>query len=148
VRAEPGAIVVALDAGPFAAVRDQLGGYVTSVWQSAGRHVEIDWTTTAQNPEAYRFVVEDGVNGRAFVDRQTKTVHLFAGVQTRSIAHEVGHVLGLPDYYYTSWDAGTCRYTDEFNEENLMSDATAGVVTDDEWDALRALYPEPAAPGA
>jgi hypothetical protein len=139
-----GDIDLPLDPGPFADVKDQLAKYITDVWTGSGMQVRIRWTTIEADADAYKFVLEEGTGGRAFVDYKTKTIHLYADVRAKSIAHEIGHVLAFPDYYYTTWNPETCKYTDEFTEENLMS--SNGIVTTDLWQVLQDLYPVESSP--
>lgn len=39
----------------------------------------------------------------------------------RGLAHELGHVLGFPDAYYTQWDPRTCTYVSPSDSDGIMS---------------------------
>ena len=52
----------------------------------------------------------------------------------------LGHVLGLPDRYFTTWNNETCTYTVEQNTGDLMSSSVKGVVTKDSIEKLQTSY--------
>ncbi len=147
VLAQPnGDIILPLDPGPFVDAKDQLGKYITDIWATKGRQLKINWTTVEATPDAYKFVLGEGSGGRPFVSYKTKTVHLYADVRARTIAHEIGHVLSFPDYYYTTWHPDTCKYSEEYDEGNIMSSSDNGIVTADEWQVLDDAYHDSSAP--
>jgi hypothetical protein len=128
---------VPMNAGPFGGFEDVIEGYITSVWSSAALGVGVVWTDA---PDAYSIVVDDDVGGRAYVTRRDREMHIANGVRSKSLAHEFGHVMGLADEYYTSWNPKTCAYTYEYNDANLMSTSSTGLVVKSHVDALKAQY--------
>lgn len=143
-RDSDGSFVVPLDPGPFIDVQAQLARIMEDVWQTTDSKVKINWVSATDVPDAYKFIFETAAGGRAFVNHADKSINLYPDDESKAFAHEFGHVLGFPDHYYTSWDRSTCRYTDEQNEEDLMSSVSAdGGVTAEEWQELKDLYPVP-----
>lgn len=136
--ADQSTLILPLDAGPFSTVTEELEKYITDLWTSPDLKVKIKWTTINDEPQAYVIKVGEGAGGRSFVSYKNRSINYFSDVRTISIAHEIGHVLGFPDYYYTSWNANTCLYTTEDNLGDLMS--ANGIVTPEEWQALRDNY--------
>jgi hypothetical protein len=129
-----------LDPGPFADAKDQLAGYIESVWSSPTLRAKIDWVDSTTHPDAYRFALGTGAVGRSYVNREALVVMLYADVSTKAIAHEFGHVLGFADRYLESYDETTCRYALKMDDGDLMSVPGPGVVTDAEWQVLRTQY--------
>jgi hypothetical protein len=135
-----GALHVALDPGPFADAEDQLADYIESVWVSREMHLKVDWVSATFHPEAFTFVRGEGEGGRSHVSWSARTVTLDPDVTEKSIAHEIGHVLGFSDRYYTTFDAQTCRYSVVKDDADLMSQPSTGEVTDAEWQVLKTSY--------
>jgi hypothetical protein len=135
-----GAFHVPLDAGPFADAQDQLAGYIESVWSSKDARVKVDWVSSASNSDAFTFVLGSGEGGRSSVSWSSHTVTLDPDVTEKAIAHEIGHVLGFLDRYYTTFDATACRYSIKFDDDDIMSSPSTGAVTDAEWQVLQTKY--------
>jgi hypothetical protein len=81
------------------------------------------------------------VGERASANSKTRVVRLFQDTDVAAIPHEVGHVLGFPDRYYTVWDPHACEYLDEVTGTDLMSDHRTGSVLDEDWNELARAYP-------
>jgi hypothetical protein len=140
VTVQDGALHVALDPGPFADVKDQLADYIESVWVSSELHLKVDWVSSTFHPEAYTFVLGQGEGGRSHVSWSAQTVTLEPDVTEKAIAHEIGHVLGFSDRYYTTYDPQTCRYSVVKDDADIMSQSSTGEVTDAEWAVLRQKF--------
>lgn len=131
---------VALDAGLFGPVKETLGSYIERAWSRDRMKVRVRWTDLDSTPEAFRMIAEAVGGARSYVMYSDQTVHLFPGVRTGAIAHEIGHVLGFKDHYYTIWKPETCSYAYQTRDEDIMSHADGGV-TEEEWDELDSSYP-------
>ncbi len=132
-----------LYSGAFVEVQDQLAEYITSVWKSEKSQLKIRWVTTEENEfsNIYKLISNLSWGERSFVRPSTKSIVLANGVRVRSIAHEIGHVLGFLDRYFEVWNPQQCEYLVQYNLGDLMSDPEAGVVTTDEWAQLDKEYP-------
>ncbi len=137
-RSDAGTLRLEMDPSAFSSVKEQLAGYIESVWKSDGLRVVLDWV---QGPNSFQFFIDAGSGGRSYVIFRKKEVHLYNEVRARSIAHEIGHVLGFYDHYYTRWDEKSCVYRTEFNLADLMSDSTVGQVQPESWNQLNEIYP-------
>ncbi len=118
---------------------------IESIWAKDGVRIELGWQRT-QNPfDLFEvFFHADSPGERPYVMPGNKTMHLFPGTRTRSIAHEFGHVLGFDDHYYTVWDPDRCLYIYETNDSDLMSNSASGEVTPEEWRTLTGPEEKPA----
>lgn len=67
-------------------------------------------------------------------------MQLFNFSRLKTAIHEFGHVIGLTDEYYTSWDTTKCSYVDEYNGGNLMSDSFTGKVLPEHWQLIKKTY--------
>ena len=132
-------LYVPLDPGPFDAVKDDVRSIFEDTWRGQGLQVRVQWVSQNDNPGAYRLVAHHSV-GRAYVNPSDHTVNLLMEVHRKTIAHELGHVLGLPDHYYTLWQPNTCDYDVAMDDYDIMSNSMAGVVTHAEIETLRTLY--------
>ena len=141
--ADNGDLLLLLDPGAFSEVRQELEKIITEVWTSADRRLRINWTTKENIPGAFQFVAKDGSGSRSYVSYEDKSIVLYPDVKDRSIAHEIGHVLGFSDHYYTSWKPETCSYVIEDNKSDLMSISLSGRITAEEWQELKDQYPLP-----
>jgi len=137
----PGRYEVDLDAGDFADAKAAVKAYIEAVWKTETRSITVVFKDRAQFPDLFRLELQPGVGGRSYVDYERRAVMLFPGVRSRAIAHEVGHVLGFPDVYFTIWDGETCTYGVRKNKQDLMSDPNSGAVLPAHWAELEKQYP-------
>lgn len=137
----PGHYEVEIDAGPFAEAADQTRAYIENIWKAEGRAVKVIFKERSLVPDLFALKLEGGVGGRSYVDYANRNVVLFPGVRARAIAHEVGHVLGFPDVYFTIWDGEACVYGVRKNKQDLMSDPNYGTVLEAHWQKLAEKYP-------
>jgi hypothetical protein len=102
--------------------------------------LNVDWTQIETNPKAFRF--EFSLNqGRAHVIASEKLIRIFMDQNPKVIAHEIGHVLGFRDTYYTQWNPSTCEYTYQYRNDDIMSNHLTGSVLAHHWEDLRKHYP-------
>jgi hypothetical protein len=121
--------------------REDLKKYIESVWKSPEAEVLVNWQTDALDPSIFKILWSPVDYGRSYVNIIPPTVHLYPYVRVSSIAHEIGHVLGMRDHYHTLWDATKCTYRDEVLDDDLMSNPDSAHVTDGEWKSLLMYYP-------
>ncbi|MFL5813470.1 MAG: hypothetical protein ACJ763_07820 [Bdellovibrionia bacterium] len=135
-----GELLLPLDPGPFAPSTGLLSKTIESIWSSKSLKLKIQWTSSNLHSEIFRLLLGSTPDDRSYVLGFDKTVHLFPDVRLSAIAHEIGHVLGFKDHYYTVWHPEQCGYIIQTNDEDLMSDPDTGTVTSDEWNELKARY--------
>lgn len=129
-----------LDPGPFVKVKDRLQAVIEDMWKSSKFKVRVRWVEQKDVPGSFIFLLDPKVGPRGYVLTSKKIIQLYGDTLIKTIQHEIGHVLGLPDRYYEVWDPKACRYVYYYNLSSLMSDH-CGTVTDEDWAALDALYP-------
>jgi hypothetical protein len=140
-----GELLLPLDPGPFAPSTELLSKTIESIWTSQSLKLKIQWMSSKPGSEIFRLLLGDTPDERSYVVGSDKTVHLFPNVRLTSIAHEIGHVLGFKDHYYTVWHPEQCSYIIQTNDEDIMSNPDKGMVTPDEWNELKARYSQAAA---
>ena len=131
-------LTLEIDAGQLSENEQTLlSRIVESIWAGSRAKVSILWKKSKEALDLFRVLFDPKRPGeRPYVIRSEKTVNLFPGTRTRSIAHEFGHVLGFADHYFTTWDPIQCQYVEESDPLDLMSDSSSGDVTDEEWQNL------------
>jgi outer membrane lipoprotein-sorting protein len=121
----------------------------SSYWQEASAQLanakrpatlNVDWTQIETNPKAFRFEFSPN-QGRAHVLASEKLIRIFMDQNPKVIAHEIGHVLGFRDSYYTHWNPSTCEYTYQYRNDDIMSNHLTGSVLAHHWEDLRKHYP-------
>jgi len=111
--------------------------FVQSIWKSEIAKVTLDWGSASAVRDLFKVLFHPNELGkRANVNYSNRTLNLYPGTRTRSIAHEFGHVLGFDDHYYTVWNPTDCAYVYEQNDHDLMSNSMSGEVTAEEWETL------------
>jgi hypothetical protein len=130
--------VVKLDAGEFKGAEKKLEKIFRQAWSSQGRAVRIRWVQG--DPDAYRMKAHFR-SSRSYVSHQEKAMVIANFAWTRTLAHELGHILGFADHYYTVWNDRNCYYTQESRLSDLMSDSQRGRITAEHWAILDSAYP-------
>ncbi len=126
--------------GIFSDVTEALANYSEPIWSSRNLKLKITWASRPDD-SIFSLILGEHAGGRSYVSFKKQEVHLESDVRAKSIAHEIGHTLGFKDHYYTTWNGTECKYTTEYREDDLMSDAEFASVTDDEWQTLDSTYP-------
>jgi hypothetical protein len=122
-----------------------LQSIIESIWSTDGKKTTVSWASKKQMPDLFEILFHaDSPGERPYVMPHKKTMNLFPGTRTRSVAHEFGHVLGFDDHYYTVWDPDRCLYIYETNDSDLMSNSASGEVTPEEWRTLIGVEEKPA----
>lgn len=106
-------------------------------WSVDGLKVRVSWEDTI---DAFKVMLNQAANSRSYVDRDSKTMNLFLNIWVTTLRHEFGHVIGLPDEYYRSWDANTCTYTQESDDGNVMSNSRLGQILPRHIQTLKEQY--------
>ena len=134
---------VRLDPGEFRSREAALAGIFESEWRGFGYRVHVEWVSGG----AYRIVWHADSN-RSFVNHRMKVLDIANLAWTKTVAHELGHVLGFDDHYYNVWNARNCYYSQMSRLGDLMSNSEHGAVTQRHWQILDEAYPWKRAPKA
>lgn len=125
---------------PFQGSETQLNSFIEDIWQNSHIKVRVKWQPETISGIFHLLLDLTQPYSRAFVNWNKQIVQLYPGVNTRAVAHEIGHVLGFTDHYYTLWDHVACSYTIEENQGDLMSSHLGGQVTSADWQELLRHY--------
>jgi hypothetical protein len=130
--------VVRLNPGEFAGAEDKLAAIFRKEWKSHGYEVQVEWAK--DDPSAYR-MRSHFRSGRSLVNHKEKILQVANFAWTRTLAHELGHILGFDDHYYSVWNGRNCYYTQKSRLTDLMSNSEHGGVGDSHWRLLDLAYP-------
>lgn len=119
-------IYVPLLAPQFADKTSKLEQLFSGVWSTMGIKIEIQWLK-AKAENMFEILLGD-FGGRPFVATDRRQMIMPPGSGSMDFSHEFGHVLGLPDEYYTLWHPRECEYSYEYSNSSLMSNHHAGGV--------------------
>ncbi len=78
--------------------------------------------------------------GRSFYNRSQNTIVLRQGWNHKTLAHELGHLIGFPDKYYSSFNNIECFYQFEFNTSDIMASSQSGNVGFKHWSKVLENY--------
>ena len=134
-------IEVVLNPGIFQGSETVAKRFIEQEWSSPHLSVRVRWSTIDAN--AYQFFPQER-SARSFVNHDQKAIYIAPYSPIKTLAHEVGHVLGFDDHYYDVWHGENCYYTQDFRVADLMSDSENGRVSDFHWNLLDQVYPWPA----
>lgn len=133
---------VALHAGALAGIESDIASFIAELWSPPLRQIRVRWTENIAVVDSlvpFRIELVPS-QGRGYVSYSEKKIVLPKIIQYGTLHHELGHVLGLPDSYYTTFDSKTCTYTQHSRAKDLMSSSSSGSVLDEHWSSLEALY--------
>lgn len=134
--------VLPLGAGAFYGFTEEIQAFIETAWASAtGIKVKVEWRNPESSPLLFRFLYRDAVGERAYVMRNERTINLFPSSYNTTVAHEIGHVIGFKDNYFTVWDEKNCRYENQSREDDIMSSSRSGNVLPEHWEKLQQEYP-------
>ncbi len=107
-------------------------------WNTQGLSVKIDPVSESQ--DGYSIVIKNTPGQRAYVSHTKKEMGLFPPVRSSTFIHEFGHVLGLMDSYYTSYNQTKCMYVYESNPGDLMSESGTGKILPAHIEQIKKAY--------
>ncbi len=129
-----------LDPGVFSEDRARMAGVIEYVWRKDDRRVMVDWGARSPLETVMNYLlIWTPERGRAHVLHDVREARFFIGSSVTTIAHEIGHVIGFPDYYYTMWNPRACSYTQISSTTDLMS--AGGRLHPKRWEALDQAFP-------
>lgn len=132
--------VLPLDLGPFSEANELFQSFFDRYWTVNGKSVKLEATGASALPDLFRVLLGTDHGGRSSVNGAKKTVTLNPGLFTPTVAHELGHVMGFRDKYYSVWIPENCAWKSQYNDEDLMSNSATGRVLDLHWAKLAEQY--------
>ncbi len=108
---------------------------VEKEWNTAGLNLKIINSKTG-----FKVNIDSSPGERAFVSYRDKKMQLYSPTKLTTVFHEFGHVLGLPDTYYTSFNQTSCEYVFDFNNGDIMSGSSSGSVLPTHTQKLKDAY--------
>ncbi len=130
-----------LAAGELGSDRAKIQSIVARYWGVAGYALSVRWTEDAIAATGLEGFAPYGIflagpGERSYVSDGDRSVNLAFPLRDSTLAHEVGHVLGLADNYHTTWDEKRCRYVVESRPSDLMSSSKTGVALREHWELI------------
>jgi len=132
---------LSLNPGPFKGYENEFQNYTEDVWRNDNKRITLRWVDSNAISNMFKLSIFENIDAPASVDINNKILNFVPGMDTKAIAHEMGHVIGFRDRYYETFSYGNCTYTQYANGADIMSDHTSGIVTPDEWNTLDRMYP-------
>jgi hypothetical protein len=136
-RTGPRELTVRLDPGDFHGREKALRRILEPAWRGPGGYrLRIEWVSGG----AYRLRAHHD-SSRSFVNHKRRAMEFAHLAKTTTVAHELGHVLGFDDHYYSVWNGRNCYYLQEARLSDLMSSSDRGGITARHWEILDKAYP-------
>jgi hypothetical protein len=136
-RSGPQEFTVTVDSGDFAGHENALREILENEWRGQGWKVKLHW---GKGEGLYRMVAHSSSN-RSFVNHRKKTMEIANLAWTKTVAHELGHILGFDDHYYNVWNGRNCYYSQQSRLADIMSNSEKGGLTKRHWQLLDQAYP-------
>lgn len=143
-RVEANTLIVPMDLSVLGDASAKFIDLIEKFWNvDTEKNIKIE-TKTDRNT-SYLLKVDEILGGRAFVSHEKANglMQLFNLSRIKTAAHEFGHIIGLTDQYYTTWDTTHCSYVGESNGGNLMSSSSSGKVLPEHWELIKKTYWKP-----
>jgi len=134
-----GHFVVGLKGDALGTARSEVESIIKRYWNTEYGVIEISWTNSSLK-DVYTILIDLILGERAYVRYSSASMHLPPITSATTVAHEFGHVIGLPDEYYEIWLPEKCGYRYEFNPGNLMSNSSTGRVLKEHFEELNRNY--------
>ncbi len=135
VKVDGNTLVVPLDVSILAADSENFIKTIEAAWSGLGLTVKV-----VNSWDGYTVKIDSTPGERAFVSYDRKLMQLYSPARLTTVNHEFGHVLGLPDTYYTSFNEINCEYIDESNDADIMSTSSTGSVLPSHVQKLKDTY--------
>lgn len=121
-------LIVRIDFSVFAPRQRKLANIIEKAWSVFGFNLKIE--TEILEPFTFFNLDISPNHTRASVKfgDTYNVMKISENVSLNTIIHEIGHVIGLEDRYYTLWNEDSCQYTSQYNKADIMSDSDAGRV--------------------
>ena len=116
IKVENGTLVVPLNLEALGSDAHLFTERLEKTWGTQGLNLKVINST-----EGYTVKISNTPGERAYVSHGERLMQLFSPTKLSTVDHEFGHILGLMDTYYTSFDQKTCDYVDEYNRGDIMS---------------------------
>lgn len=129
-------LIVPMDLSVFGNEMEIFSSYIEKTWSHYGLIIKI----INQPIDSFKVQISNNPGERAYVSRSQKLMQLYSPTRLTTAAHEFGHVLGLRDDYFTSFDTETCKYHDQYNLGDIMSNSSTGKVLPEHIQKIKQLY--------
>ena len=116
IKVENGTLVVPLNLEVLGDDAHLFTKRLEETWGTQGLSLKV-----VNSTEGFIVKISDTPGERAYVNSTKRFMQLFSPTKLSTVDHEFGHILGLMDTYYTSFDQKTCDYVDEYNRGDIMS---------------------------
>lgn len=116
IKVENGTLVVPLNLEVLGNDAHLFTERLEKTWGTLGLSLKV-----VNSTEGFTVKISDTPGERAYVSSGERLMQLFSPTKLATVDHEFGHILGLMDTYYTSFDQKTCEYVDEYNRGDIMS---------------------------
>jgi hypothetical protein len=138
-RTGPREFTVRLEIGDFPGLEKVLANVFEQEWKgSDGWHVRVQWVPPGSGAYSLRILLN---GNRSFVNHGKRVMLIANLAWTRTVAHELGHILGFDDHYYHVWHPRNCYYSQESRLGDIMSNSDRGSITARHWQILDSAYP-------
>lgn len=130
-------LVVPMNLKVFDGDKEKVVQMLQEKWSQHGFKLRI---SLSDNSNAMEVVIKKTPGQRAHVLQNENKMVLFETVSVATFFHEFGHVLGLPDKYYSSFNNTNCNYTYELNSVDIMSNSSEGNVLPSHIEEIKKTY--------
>ncbi len=130
-------LLVPMNLKIFGVDKDKVAQLLQDKWSQHGLKVQI---LHSEKADVFEVFVKNTPGQRPYVLRNENKMVLFEPEGIDSLFHEFGHVLGLPDGYYTSFNTKNCKYTNEINSGDIMSMSETGQVLPSHIEQIKNAY--------
>lgn len=117
IKVENGTLIVPLDLEILGEDADTFTDLLENTWGVFDLKLKV-----INSKDGFKLNISKTPGQRPFVNFNRRVMQLFEPSTLSAAKHEFGHILGLEDTYYTSFDQNTCEYVDDSNAGDIMSD--------------------------